>query len=102
MSNLPPFKNEPPTDFSEPDNVAAFQKAIDLVRSQLGRKYPLHIGGEDVTPGEVFVSTNPSRPNEVIGVFAKGRQEDAERAIDAAATAFETWRYVDPEQRARY
>src|SRR5579859_570607 len=102
MSNLPPFKNEPPTDFKNPDHVVAFQKAIDLVRSQLGRKYPLHIGGEEVSPGEVFVSVNPARPSEIVGTFAKGRQEDAERAIEAAAAAFETWRFVDPEQRARY
>ncbi len=102
MSNLPPFKNEPLTDFKNPDNVAAFQKAIDFVRSQLGRKYPLHIGGEEVSPGEVFISNNPARPNEIIGVFAKGRQEDAERAIEVASAAFETWRYVDPEARARY
>src|SRR5579859_6844847 len=98
MSNLPPFKNEPQTDFKNPDNVAAFQQAIDLVRSQLGRKYPLHIGGEDVSPGEIFVSTNPARPAEIVGVFARGRQEDAKKAIEVAAAAFETWRTVEPEQ----
>src|SRR5579859_6661804 len=102
MSNLPPFKNEPQTDFKNPDNVAAFQQAIDLVRSQLGRKYPLHIGGEQVSPGEVFVSLNPARPSEIIGTFAKGRKEDAEHAIEAAAAAFETWRSVALEQRARF
>jgi len=99
---LPPFKNEPLTDFSDSANQAAFQHAIDLVRSQLGRRYPLHIGGEEVWTDATFDSINPSRPAEVIGTFAKGRKEDAERAVAAASAAFQQWRFVAPTERARY
>src|SRR5258708_7534261 len=102
MSIFTPFKNEPLTDFSVPENVAAFQQAIDLVRSQLGQKYPLHIAGNEFWTGDTFDSINPARPSEVIGTFARGRKEDAERAVLAAATAFESWRYTDPNERARY
>src|SRR5450432_671538 len=102
MSVVMPFKNESPTDFSVPANVAAFQEAIDLVRSQLGQKYPLHIGGNELWTGDTFESINPARPAEVIGTFAKGRKEDAERAVLAAASAFESWRHTDPNERARY
>src|SRR5260221_1647695 len=102
MSSLPEFRNEPLTDFSNPANVAAFQQAIDLVRSQLGQQYPLRIGANDVWTGETFDSTNPARPAEVVGTFAKGRKEDAERAVTVAAEAFETWRNTDPQERARY
>src|SRR5512133_88243 len=99
---LPDFHNEPATDFSIPANRAAFQQAIDTVRSQLGKKYPLHIGGNELWTGETFDSTNPSRPNEVIGTFAKGRKEDAERAIAVADEAFKSWQYIDPCERADY
>ncbi len=99
---LPPFKNEPTSDYSVPSNREAFQRAIDLVRSQLGRTYPLHIGGETIETGETFDSINPARPTEVVGTFAKGRKEDAERAVAAAAKAFESWRFVSPLERARY
>lgn len=99
---LPAFKNEPVSDFSVPANREAFQRAIDLVRSQLGRKYALHIDGQDVETGDTFDSINPSRPAEVIGTFAKGRKEDAERAVAAAAKAFESWRFVLPAERVRY
>ncbi|HVO41820.1 MAG TPA: L-glutamate gamma-semialdehyde dehydrogenase, partial [Aggregatilineales bacterium] len=51
---------------------------------------------------ETFDSINPARPAEVIGTFAKGRKEDAERAIAVADEAFTTWQYVDPNERARY
>src|SRR3989440_2843963 len=96
ISRLPDFVNEPLTDFSIPANRAAFQKAIDYVRSQLGQKYPLRIGANDVWTGETFDSINPSRPSEVIGTFAKGRKEDAERAIAVADEAFQAWQYTDP------
>src|SRR5260221_377884 len=102
MSIFTPFKNEALTDFSVPANVAAFQQGIDLVRSQLGQKYPLYIAGNEVWTGETFDSINPARPAEVIGTFAKGRKEDAERAVLAAAAAFESWRFTNPDERARY
>jgi 1-pyrroline-5-carboxylate dehydrogenase len=89
MAVLPDFKNEPLTDFSNPANVAAFQKSIDYVRSHLGQSYPLRIGANEVWTEETFDSINPSRPNEVIGTFAKGRKEDAERAITVAYDAFQ-------------
>ena len=46
---LRPFANEPLTDFARPENRDAFERALDLVRSQLGRSYPLVIAGENVT-----------------------------------------------------
>ena len=99
---LPEFRNEPLTDFSNPTNRAVFQRAVDSVRSQLGQKYPLRIGADDVWTGETFDSINPSRPKEVIGTFAKGRKEDAERAIAVADEAFQTWQYSDPHERVGY
>src|SRR5258708_20049701 len=102
MSSRPEFRNEPLTDFSNPAIVVAFQQAIDLGGSQVGQQYPLRIGGNDVWAVETFGSTNPARPAEVVGTFAKGRKEDAERAVTVAAEAFETWRNTDPQERARY
>jgi len=99
---LPPFKNEPLTDFSVPANRAAFEQAVEYVRSQLGKTYALHIGNEDVQTGNTINSINPARPGEVVGVVAAGRKEEAERAIEAAHKAYQTWQYVDARERARY
>ena len=68
----------------------------------MDRKYPLHIGANEVWTGDTFDSTNPARPKEILGTFAKGRKEDAERAIATAYEAFQTWQYTDPLERARY
>jgi 1-pyrroline-5-carboxylate dehydrogenase len=101
-TDIPPFKNEPFTDFTNEATRAEFAKTIELVRSQLGQKYPLVIDGEQVWTDETFDSINPSRPAEVVGTFAKGRKQDAERAIEAAYRAFQTWRHTDPYERAMY
>ncbi|CAG1011852.1 1-pyrroline-5-carboxylate dehydrogenase [Anaerolineae bacterium] len=102
LTVLPPFKNEPLTDFSIPANRAAFLQAIEVVRSQLGKSYPLHIGAAQIETGNWIKSLNPARPDEVVGMVAAGRKEDAEQAIETAATAFKTWQYVNPQERARY
>ena len=102
MTGLTPFRNEPLTDFSIPANRDAFQAAIDYVRAHLGQTYPLRIGAEERLTGETITSINPSRPAEVVGVVASGRQSDAVDAIRVAAEAFESWRFVDPRERARY
>lgn len=103
MSRLLEFKNEPLTDFSVNAHRDAFQRAVELVRSQLGRTYPLHIGADIISDtGQVITSINPSRPAEAVGRVVAGRKEEAERAIEAASEAFKTWQYVDPRERARY
>jgi 1-pyrroline-5-carboxylate dehydrogenase len=94
------FKNEPLTDFSQPQNAAAFQKALDEVRAQLGRTYPLWIDGREVITGQTFTSTNPARPDEVVGVFQKADISHADRAIEAAAQGFETWKSTAAQERA--
>ena len=58
------FKNEPLTDFSRPENAAAFQKALDEVHTQFGRTVPLWIDGREVRASQTFPSTNPARPDE--------------------------------------
>jgi hypothetical protein len=41
--------------------LAAFTAALAAVREQLGRDYPLIIGGEAVPGSGEIVSTNPAR-----------------------------------------
>jgi 1-pyrroline-5-carboxylate dehydrogenase len=96
------FRNEPLTDFSIPENVAAFRDALERVRRRLGEHYPLMIGGEAITTGETFDSLNPAAPSQVIGRIAKSTPELADRAVQAAARAFERWRYVPYDERASY
>src|SRR3972149_1276609 len=88
---IPEFRNEPFTDFSKPENHQAMQEAVEKVRSQLGREYDILIGGERIRAAEKFRSYNPSRKNEVIGVFQKATPELAAQAVEAAYEKFPRW-----------
>ncbi|NDJ84457.1 MAG: L-glutamate gamma-semialdehyde dehydrogenase [Chloroflexi bacterium] len=99
---LPPYHPEGFTDFSDPNNRKEFEEALEYVRSQLGQKYPLVIGGEEHWPGETFDSINPARPAEVVGTFAKGTAELADKAVEVAYEAYQKWQYTPAFERARY
>ena len=66
---LDEFRNEPFTDFSRADNAAAMREAIEKVRSELGREYPVVIGGEQVSLPGKFESFNPANKAQGVGVF---------------------------------
>jgi 1-pyrroline-5-carboxylate dehydrogenase len=101
---LDEFKNEPFTDFTKPENAAAMRAAIERVQAELGREYPITIGGEKITLESKFTSRNPAKKDEVVGVFSEGDTDTTlvEKAIETASEAFKTWRIVAPAERAEY
>ncbi|MBM7644627.1 1-pyrroline-5-carboxylate dehydrogenase [Scopulibacillus daqui] len=94
------YKHEPFTDFTNIENQKAFEKALQDVHSQLGKDYPLVIGGERITTDEKITSINPADKEEVIGTVSKANKELAEKAMQTALRTFETWKKWDPEARA--
>src|SRR5712692_4593150 len=94
------FSNEPLVDFSKPENRQAMEEALKKVAGELGREYPLYIAGEKLTTPEKTRSTNPSHPEQVVGVFQKATIELGHRAVEEAHRAFERWKRVPAEQRA--
>src|SRR5437899_2885646 len=95
------FRNEPLTDFSKEENAAAMRAAIEQVKSELGREYPLVIGGERIKTENKFDSINPSNRTQVVGKFQKATKELANRAVETAYETFQTWRNVPAEERAQ-
>jgi aldehyde dehydrogenase (NAD+) len=53
----------------------------------------LYVGGSwvDSASGETFVSDNPAKPKQILGVFQKGVKEDVDKAVEAAEDAFQRW-----------
>lgn len=103
--SLDEFKNEPFTDFSVEENANAMRAAIEQVRSELGREYPMVINGEKITLESKFESINPANKTEVVGVFSEGDTEAenlVEQAIESANNAFKIWKQVSPAERAEY
>ncbi|WP_018924132.1 L-glutamate gamma-semialdehyde dehydrogenase [Salsuginibacillus kocurii] len=95
-----PYTHEPFTDFSVEENKRAYKEALDYVKSQLGKEYPLIINGEKVTTDEKIVSVNPADTDITIGTVSKANQDHAETAMEAAEAAFKSWSKWDPEARA--
>jgi 1-pyrroline-5-carboxylate dehydrogenase len=97
---LSEFRNEPLTDFTKPQNRTAMEKALEKVKAEFGREYPLVIGGQRITGLKTFDSTNPSRKGQLLGKFQKGTRAHVEQAIDAAWKAFESWKRAPVSVRA--
>lgn len=96
------FKNEAYIDWSKKENRSKMLKALDQVSSSFGKEYENIIGGNGVRSLEKFNSYNPSEPSEVVGVFQRASQGDANKALEAAAEKFEEWKWVAPQRRAEY
>ena len=97
---LSEFRNEELTDFSKPQNRSAMEAALQKVKGEFGREYPLMIGGQRITGLKTFTSTNPSHKEQVLGRFQKGTREHVEQAIEAAWKAFESWKRQPVDVRA--
>lgn len=97
---LSEFKNEPFTDFGDPEHRAAMEQAIARVRGEIGREYPIVIDGKRIESGKTFESTNPSNRSEVLGRFHKASKANVEEAVQSALRAFERWKSAPVEKRA--
>lgn len=95
-----PYKHEPFTDFTVEENRQQMLEALKKVEADLGKEYPLVIGGERITTDDKIVSVNPANRKEVIGYVSKANKELAEKAMQTADKTFETWRKSDPKFRA--
>jgi 1-pyrroline-5-carboxylate dehydrogenase len=95
-----PFSNEPVVDFTKEANALLMRAAIEKVRGELGREYDLVIGGKHSSTSEKIKSVNPARPSEIVGVHQKAGIQHVEPAMQAALTAFESWKNVPVEERA--
>lgn len=99
---MTPFKNEVVWDFKDQEQLNKQKEAIAKVRASFGKEYPNYINGKESFTDKKTKSYNPSNKEELIGIFQKAGQKEAEEAHQAAQEAFKTWSRVAPEERAEY
>ncbi|HUN80864.1 MAG TPA: aldehyde dehydrogenase family protein, partial [Phycisphaerae bacterium] len=99
---LLPYKPEPYPDFSEAGPRAKMLDALALVESELGKTYPLRIGGKRVETSGKIDSFNPAKTDQLVGSVARAGADEASAAIAAAEKAFGEWSHTPPDVRARY
>ncbi len=97
---LPEFRNEPLIDFSVEANRRDMEAAIRAAATEVGREFPLLIGGREVRTEKTFQSHNPSQAAQVVAVIHQAGPEEVEAAVRAALTAFETWRWIPASEKA--
>ena len=97
---ITPFRNEPIRDFSDPADRRSLEEAIARARREVGRRYPLLIGGERLHGPAQFDSINPARPSEVVGRVDEASPAQVSQALDVATRAFESWKTRPAEERA--
>ena len=77
-----------------------FDEALDRVRAQFGREYPLYIGGEAVTSSaKPIVDTSPIDTRIVLGNFATATAAHVNQAVMAARAAQAAWGRRDWRER---
>ncbi|PIR20856.1 MAG: L-glutamate gamma-semialdehyde dehydrogenase [Deltaproteobacteria bacterium CG11_big_fil_rev_8_21_14_0_20_47_16] len=94
------FANIAVADFGDANQRDKMIAALRSVKSQLGRHYPLIIGGKSIDSKTRNTSVNPTHPDQIIGTYAMADTMHADQAIAAAQKAFQTWRYVPVKERA--
>jgi 1-pyrroline-5-carboxylate dehydrogenase len=94
------FRNEPLTDFAGEAARREMQEALRSVGAELGREFPLWIGGQAVAREQRFRSINPSRADQTVAVLHQAGPSDVDAAVQAALAAYESWPQVPAEERA--
>ncbi len=97
---LPPFRNEPLTDFSRREEREAFQRAMADIRARLPLEAPLLIGGKRIETEETIPSVSPSDTSLLCGRSSAADQAAADKAVATARRAFEDWSHTTAEDRA--
>lgn len=93
------FWNEPLTNFSLPENIHAMNAPLERVASLLGHEYGL-IVGRRLKTREKILSSNPANPEQVVGFHRKACKKPVKTVMQAALTAYESWRKTSEKERA--
>jgi 1-pyrroline-5-carboxylate dehydrogenase len=98
--HLPPFRNEPIRDFSDPADRQSIEAAIARAHDELGKRWPLVIDGERIHGERTIASRNPARPSQVIGEVDEATPAQISHALDVATARFARWKKTDVRDRA--
>ena len=78
---------------------ANFEKALDEVKKEIGKEYPIIINGKEIYYDDRFTVRSPSNTKISVAEFPKASVNDAKNAISGAKNAFEKWRDTSYQKR---
>ncbi|HKU32785.1 MAG TPA: aldehyde dehydrogenase family protein [Candidatus Nitrosotalea sp.] len=100
------FKNEKTwSTFVENNNTDEFHKkfdnAIEEIRKDFGKNYPMIIGGKEIFSNNQFQVRSPADKNLILANFPLASKDDAIHAIETAKEAFYKWSLVPYQNRVK-
>jgi RHH-type proline utilization regulon transcriptional repressor/proline dehydrogenase/delta 1-pyrroline-5-carboxylate dehydrogenase len=107
-ADLPPFENEPPTDFARPQEREALREALERVRKRVQgadgaplRCVPFLDGApRDGTSEALRPAFDPNDTSQTLGFVRFATTDEVAAAIKVARRAFATWSSTSPRERA--
>ena len=78
-----------------------FEKAVDEIKKDLGKDYPIIINGKELFLDEKFEVRSPSDTRIILARFPSATKEDTINAINSAKEAFPKWSSVSYQQRTK-
>ena len=94
------FAYAPDTDYADTETRIKAEQALERVKQELGKTYQPLINGEYVTTDNYLDSVNPCRSEQLVGKVGQISVAQAERAMETAKAAFESWKKTDASTRA--
>jgi len=94
------FHNAADTDYADAEKRNQGSQALAKVKQDLGKTYLPLINGEYIATTNYLDSLNPSRSTELVGKVGQISVEQAEQAMDAAKSAFSSWKNTSAGERA--
>lgn len=76
-----------------------FDQAIEIIKKDFGKDYPMIIGGKEIYSDNKFQARSPADTRIVIANFPLATKEDALHAIESAKEAFSRWSQVPYQKR---
>ncbi len=100
------FENEKTwARFTENNSIDEFHKkfdnAIDHVRKDFGKNYPMIIGGKEIFSSNQFQVRSPADKNLVLANFPLATKDDTLHAIETAKESFYKWSLVPYQKRVQ-
>lgn len=100
MTDNKPFKLTYATMFTPPEELHThFAEAMAELKANLGREYPMFIGGEERFTEEKVKAYSPINTEMHLATFQKGGVKDAQDAVAAAHETFPKWSRMNWDER---
>jgi len=90
------------TMFSPPEEMhTKYEKALEVVKANLGRDYGMIINNQDRFSAETFEDRSPINTDWVLAKFQKGTTQDVKDAVAAAEAASPKWAAMKWQDRVK-